>query len=247
MSPLSTARPPLQSQLDAITAQTRTLVQPERLAVTDNAIHDLLATGIESRILPVGAPAPSFALTDAHGKLVRSSDLLALGPVILTFFRGRWCPYCMTELEAWQSVYQDLASSAHQHLEAASNADLRSSHSSRRSPLLVAISPQLPRQNDFAAQQHGLTFPILSDPGCQLAAQFGIAYTVTEPLQRHFRSLMINLPFIHGDQGDATWRLPLPATFVLASNENGEATILFAEAHADHRVRPDPEDVLAAL
>jgi peroxiredoxin len=242
MPPLSTAPPSLQSQLDAITAQTRTLVQPERLAVTDNAIHDLLATGIESRILPVGSPAPSFALTDAHGKLVRSSDLLALGPVIVTFFRGRWCPYCMTELEAWQTIYQDLANKPSQ-----SDDDLRSPHRSRRSPLLIAISPQLPRQNDFAAQQHGLTFPILSDPGCQLAAQLGIAYAVPEPLQRHFRSLMINLPFIHGDHGEATWRLPLPATFVLAPDETGGATLLFAEAHADHRVRPDPFDVLNVL
>jgi len=77
----------LQSQLDAITAQTRSLVQPERLAITDQAIHDLLDSGIESRVLAAGSSAPTFALPDAlTGKLVRSSDLLALGPVIV---RGR--------------------------------------------------------------------------------------------------------------------------------------------------------------
>ena len=217
----------LQSQLDAITAQTRTLVQPERLAITEQAIHDLLDTGIESRALPVNAPVPEFALPDAlTGKVVRSTDLLALGPVIVNFFRGRWCPYCVTELEAWQAAFAKVR---------------------ERGALLIAISPQLPRQNDFTVQQHSLTFPVLSDAGCRVAEMFGVAYTVPEPMQRHLRSILINIPFVHGDQGDATWRLPLPATFVLKPDATGQATIAFAEAHADHRVRPDPAEVLAAL
>jgi peroxiredoxin len=217
----------LQSQLDAITAQTRALVQPERLAITEQAIEELLSSGIESRVLPVGAPAPWFTLPDAlTGKPVRSSDLLALGPVIVSFFRGRWCPYCVTELEAWQSMYPQVRG---------------------RGALLVAISPQLPRQNDFTVQQHSLTFPVLSDTGCRVAESFGVAYTVPEKLRQHLRSIMINIPFVHGDQGEATWRLPLPATFVLKPNAQGEATIAFAQTHADHRVRPDPTDVLAAV
>jgi peroxiredoxin len=217
----------LQSQLDAITAQTRTLVQPERLAITEQAIHDLLDTGIESRVLRAGAVAPEFTLPDAlTGKLVRSSDLLALGPVVVNFFRGRWCPYCVTELEAWQATFARVR---------------------ERGALLVAISPQLPRQNDFTVQQHSLTFPVLSDAGCRVAEVFGIAYTVPEPMRLHLRSILINIPFVHGDQGDATWRLPLPATFVLKPDATGQATIAFAEAHADHRVRPDPAEVLAAL
>jgi peroxiredoxin len=218
----------LQSQLDNITTQTRALVQPERLAITDNSVQELLASGLESRILPLGATAPTFALPDAiNGKLVRSSDLLAVGPLIITFFRGRWCPYCMTELEAWQSVFPMVR---------------------ERGALLIAISPQLGRQNDFTVQQHHLTFPLLTDAGCRLATQFGIAYTVPEPMQQHYRSILINIPFINGTQvaadgADETWRLPLPATFVLSQDN----TVLFGEAHADHRVRPDPADVLAIL
>ena len=225
--PSDTSHGNLQSQLDAITAQTRTLVQPERLAVTDTAVQQLLASGVESRVLAVGSPAPAFALPDTRGKLVRSSHLLALGPVILNFFRGRWCPYCITELEAWQAAYTEVRA---------------------RGALVVAISPQLPRQNDFTAQQHSVSFPILADPMCELAEQFGIAYTVPEPLRQHFRSIMINIPFVNGND---SWRLPLPATFVIAPKRQKDGpvagTILFAEAHADHRVRPDPRDVLAAL
>jgi peroxiredoxin len=220
---------PLQTQLDEITAQTRGLVQPERLAITDSAVAELFATGIEDRILPVGAHAPDFALPEAQtGKLVRSSDLLALGPLIIVFFRGRWCPYCMTTLEAWQSAWETLRTQAH------------TSETATRRPLLVAISPQLPRQNDFTAQQHGLTFPILSDAGSQVAARFGITYTVPEAMQHHYRSILVNVPFINGDQ---SWTLPLPATFVLSQ----QGTILHAEAHADHRVRADPADILAQL
>jgi hypothetical protein len=81
----------LQDQLDEITANTRKLVQAERLAVGERAVEELFATGIEDRILPVGSVAPEFALNDSSGRLVRSQDMLALGPVVVKFFRGRWC------------------------------------------------------------------------------------------------------------------------------------------------------------
>ncbi len=211
---------PLQSQLDAITASTRTLVQPERLAIAEAHVAELFASGLEDRILQPGALAPAFALHDAlTGKLVRSEDLLAVAPLIIKFFRGRWCPYDMTELEAWQSLYSEVRA---------------------RGALLVAISPQLPRQSDFTVQRHNLTFPLLSDAGCAVAASFGLTYTVAEPMQRHYRSILVNVPYVNGDE---SWRLPLPATFVVAQ----EGRIAFAEAHADHRVRPEPADVLAAL
>ena len=222
----------LQPKLDAITTNTRALVQPERLAVTDHAVAELLASGIEQRILPIGSRMPSFALAEASptvlsgfgatARMVRSDDLLALGPLVINFFRGRWDPYCMTELETWQALYPTLR---------------------ERGALLVAISPQLPRQNDFTVQQHHLTFPVLADPGCRVAEQFGIAYEVSESLQRHYRSILVNLQFTHGNQGEATWRLPVPATFVVGR----DGRILFAEGNADHRVRPEPQDVLAAL
>src|ERR1700761_4683728 len=111
----------LQDQLDEITAQTRTLVQPERLAIGERAIQELFATRIEERILPVGARAPAFELPDFSGKLVRSADLLALGPLVVNFFRGRWCPYWVTELETWRDLYGVVR---------------------KRGALLVGISPQ---------------------------------------------------------------------------------------------------------
>ena len=97
----------LQDRLDEITTRTRSLVQPDRLAISEAITAELFATGIEQRILPVGSPAPLFTLEDSQtGRPVALADLLALGPVILKFFRGRWDPYCVTELEAWRELYQ---------------------------------------------------------------------------------------------------------------------------------------------
>lgn len=208
----------LQDQLDEITARTRHLVQAERLAVGERAVAELFASGIEEKILPVGAMAPQFALKDATGRLVRSQDLLALGPLVIKFFRGRWCPYCITELESWRDLYGQLR---------------------EREGLMVAIGPQIERQSDFMAGQHGLPFPVLSDPGCALAEKFGLVYTVPEYLRTYYLSILVNIPFVNGEP---SWRLPLPATYVISR----EGRVILAEAHADFRVRPEPEEALAA-
>ena len=101
--------PPLQDALDRITGNTRALVQAERLAISEHASEELFATGIEDRILRVGSAMPEFTLPDAlTGKPVHSADLLALGPLVVKFFRGRWCPYCVTELERWRDLHAEL-------------------------------------------------------------------------------------------------------------------------------------------
>ena len=208
----------LQDQLDQITANTRHLVQPERLAISERAGEELFATGIEDRILPVGAAVPEFALKDANGRPVRSEDLLQTGPLIVKFFRGRWCPYCMTELETWRDLYGSLR---------------------ERGAVLVAVGPQAERQSDFMAGQHGLPFPILTDIGNKVAAQLGLVWTVPDYLRDYYRSILVNIPFMNGDQ---SWTLPLPATYVISR----AGRVVFAEAHADFRVRPEPEEALAA-
>jgi peroxiredoxin len=208
----------LQDQLDEITANTRQLVQAERLAVGERAVEELFASGIEDHILPVGATAPEFALKDASGRMVRSADLLALGPLVIKFFRGRWCSYCVTELEAWRDLYGRLR---------------------ERNALMVAIGPQTQRQSDFMAGQHGLPFPVLHDASNAVAEKFGLVYTVPEYHRAYYLSILVNIPFVNGEP---SWRLPLPATYVISP----AGRVVFAEAHADFRVRPEPEEALAA-
>ena len=218
----------LQDRLDRITQNTRALVQPERLAVSEKATEDLFNTGIEDRILKAGAQAPAFVLEDAlTQKPVSSADLLALGPVVINFFRGRWDPYCITELEAWRDLHAELR---------------------KKGAILISISPQTTRQNNFTLQQHGLRFPLLADPGAAVAEKFGIAYTIPQDHRRYFQSILVNIPFNNAGLSyhsatEASWRLPLPAVFVIDQNN----TITFAEAHADFRVRPEPADILATL
>ncbi len=160
----------------------------------------------------------SLRCNDSRGRLVRSADMLALGPLIIKFFRGRWCPYCVTELETWRELYAQLR---------------------ERGALMVAIGPHTERQSDFMVAQHRLPFAVLSDPGCALAEKFGVVYTVPEYLRDYYQSILINVPFVNGDE---SWRLPLPATFVISQ----AGRVVLAEAHADFRVRVEPELALAA-
>ena len=225
---MASSPPLLQDALDAITARTRALVQPERLAISEQAAADLFATGIEDRILPVGAPAPHFALEDGlTGKPVRSEDLLGVGPLVIKFFRGRWDPYCVTELERWRDLYPAVR---------------------EKGALLVAISPQNRRQNDFAAQQHGLPFPLLSDPGSELADKFGLAHTVPAAARSYYRSILVNIPFANSGLSydtapDSAWRLPLPGLFLVGQ----DGVVRFSEGYADSKVRPEPANLLALL
>ena len=218
----------LQDQLDRITQNTRALVQPERLAISEKATADLFNTGIEDRILKAGTQAPAFTLEDARThKPINSADLIALGPLVVNFFRGRWDPYCITELEAWRDLHTEIR---------------------YRGAFLVAISPQTTRQNNFTLQQHAIPYPLLSDPGAAIAEQFGIAHTIPPDYRRYFQSILINIPFNNAglsyhNATEASWRLPLPAVFVIDRTN----TIRFSEAHADPRVRPEPADILAAL
>ncbi|HTA80125.1 MAG TPA: peroxiredoxin-like family protein [Terracidiphilus sp.] len=208
----------LQDHLDEITANTRNLVQPERLAVGERAVEELFATRIEENILPVGATAPEFALKDSNNKTVRSADLLSLGPLIIKFFRGRWCSYCVTELEAWRDLYGRIR---------------------EHGALMVAIGPQIQRQSDFMVGQHGLPFPVLTDTNNAVAEQFGLVYTVPEYHRAYYLSILVNIPFVNGEK---SWRLPLPATYVISP----AGRVVLAEAHADFRVRPEPEEALSA-
>jgi peroxiredoxin len=106
--------------------------------------------------------------------------------------------------------------------------------------LLVAISPQTVRQNDFTVAQHTLPFPLLRDEGASVAAEFGAAYSVPGAMQGYYRSILVNIPFINGEQ---SWRLPVPATFAIGR----DGLIRWSQGHADFRVRPEPTDALKSL
>jgi peroxiredoxin len=220
------AEKPLRLTLAEITDRVRSLVPPEKLEPPERAVEELRAAGIADRALSVGAAAPQFELPDQRGELVRSADLLARGPLIVIFFRGRWCPYCVATLEAWQARMPQVAAAG---------------------ASLAAISPQKPLHTSFTAEQHKLTFPVLSDAGNAVARQFGLVYRVPDYLECHYRNIFVNLPNSNGDQ---SWELPMAGSFVIARENAGEVarvhTVRYGYASPDFKDRAEPADVLRA-
>ena len=206
-------------------------VRPENQQINERTIEWLRASGIVDRAQSIVNDLSSrpeaqpqsrdlgFSLPDQNGRMVSSADLLAHGPLILTFFRGRWCPFCIAELEAWRDALPEIKAGG---------------------ASFVAISPHKVQHNAFTADQHKLGFPILSDAGNHVAKQFGIAYRVPEEQEQLYRHSFVNLPHLNGDE---SCELPLAGTFVIAPN----GTIKSAFIHADYRERAEPANVIRAL
>jgi peroxiredoxin len=188
-------------------------------AIHARAVEELKQSDISERALQPGSKAPSFELSDHNGKPVRSSDILASGPLVICFIRGRWCPFCVGQMEAMNAIYPQIKESG---------------------ASLVAISPQTVHHSYLMADQHKLRFPLLSDGGNKVAQAFGLAYRVPDYQQEIYRRVFVNLPFVNGDD---SWRLAVPATYILAR----DGTVLYASANPDYTDRPEPSDILSLL
>lgn len=188
-------------------------------AVMGRAAQDLADSGQADRALSVGAKAPSFTLPSATGQDVALDELLAEGPVVLTFYRGAWCPYCNIALRSLQQHHDDITA--------------RGAH-------LVAVSPQIPDESLSLTEKHGLAFDVLSDLGSDTAKQFGLAFDLPDDLAAVYDSFGIDLQ--HSNAGHAR-TLPLPATYVI----DREGTIRWAFVNADYTTRAEPADILTAL
>ena len=194
-------------------------VPAEIQAIHARVIAELQQQRIAESALAAGAKAPAFELTDHNGKLVSSTELLNKGRVIICFFRGRWCPFCVGQLEAMNLVMPEI--------QAAGSS-------------LIAISPQTVKQSFFMVDQHKLRFPLLSDLGNDVARQFGLVYLVPEFQQSVYRRAFINLPMANGDE---SWELPIPATYVIER----DGAVLYASSNPDYTERPEPGEILSAV
>lgn len=214
----------LQQQLSAFKAQFESGqppfdgVPPGVHAVMKRATDALIASGAADRVLRSGS-APAFELLDAHGERVRLADLLSKGSVVLTFYRGVWCPYCNIDIQG---------------LEQQADA-IRAAGAS-----LVTITPQTAANSRKAINEKNLSFPLLSDPGNAVAELYGLRFHLPDDLIDVYKQLGVDLPTINGD---ASWTLPQPARFVI----DPQGQIRHAEAHPDYTRRPDPETLLPIL
>lgn len=192
-------------------------LDPERRAMYERSLAALEASGIAETVLREGDTVPDFELPDALGRPVRLGDLLADGPVILSFYRGQWCPFCNLELRALQAALIDV--------EAAGAS-------------LVAISPNNPDISLTTVEKHGLQFTVLSDHDNLVAKQFNLVYEMTEEnvavYRRHGRD-------VGAMNGTDKWELPIPATYVIDRNR----IIRYSFVDLNHRRRAEPSEVVA--
>jgi peroxiredoxin len=195
------------------------MVPAERLLVVDRFAEELVKSGLADRALKAGNQAPAFELPDGDGMLWRSEDLLRSGPLVIVFYRGRWCAYCNAQLSALQEIHSQIADAG---------------------ASLVAISPQTQKHSYMTRDMHKLRFPVLSDAGNQVARKFALAYRLSPEMQTMYESIMTKLPGYNGDQ---SWELPVAATYVVKP----DGKILWARVDADWRKRPEPEELLQVV
>lgn len=207
----------LQEQIDQFKQAGATRTPREVQALRQAETLKLVQSGIAERSFHAGEAAPDFSLPDADGKLVTLSTLLSAGPVILTFYRGEWCPYCNLQLRAYQSILPQILA-------------LGGS--------LVAVSPQLPNFSRAMITKADLTFPVLSDIENQVARQYRLVFTLPEALRPYTANGSI--PQFNGNE---SWELPMPGTFVIRQDR----VIQLAFIHADYTHRLEPAEIISAL
>ena len=214
----------LQAKLDAFKADFEAGKPPYSvprsvIETMHRATAELIASGAAERAKKVGDKAPAFALKDPDGNVVSLAESLKKGPLIVSFYRGVWCPYCNMELQA---------------LEAAKPAFDKLGAS------LVAISPQSQPNSRKSVRQNNLTFPILSDSKGEVGAAFGLRFNLPDYLIELYKGLKNELPAFNDDP---SWTLPMPARYVIGR----DGTILYADVNPDYTHRPEPEEMIPAL
>ncbi|MBZ0072428.1 MAG: peroxiredoxin-like family protein [Thiohalobacteraceae bacterium] len=209
----------LQAELDQLVGRyTRTLPDDVQ-GILRTAIQELTQSGIAEECLRVGMRPLDFTLPNQHGQAVNLHATLAEGPVVISFFRGLWCPYCSLELGALQRALPEIRAAG---------------------ATLLAISPQTPAQSTTTAAQLALQFDVLSDAHNRVAASFGLVFSLPEMLRPIYRNFGIDIPACNGDD---SYELPMAATYVL----DRDGLIRLAFADTDYTKRLDPAQIIACL
>jgi peroxiredoxin len=209
---------PVEQQLQAM-ADGVSKMHPEANQTLEAGIAEVAASGIVEKAPKVGDKAELFELPDAAGKTVRLEDLLKNGPVVLTWYRGGWCPYCNISLHGLSNAQPTI---------------------SALGATLVAISPETPDSASKTIQADAIPFTVLSDQGNRVAAKYRIAYKVPDATLDRMKSFKVDLTERNGDDSGT---LPLAATFVL----DRDGIIRWEFVSADYRKRAEPSDVIEAL
>ena len=187
-------------------------VAADILELMDRTTRELIASNLTSHAVQTGQTAPDFALPDQQGRTITLSDVLAKGPLVLSFYRGGWCPYCNLELRALQQALTDIKAAG---------------------ATLLAVSPELPDNTVQTHDSNELNFSVLSDVGNHIARQYGLVFTLSDELKPVYEKFGLDIPVRNGDD---SWELPFPATFVI--QRDGSVSLAFVNADYTQRLEP---------
>ena len=191
----------------------------ENQAIIQAAFVTINEADYGDNALGEGDQAKSFQLPNAHGSETVLADLLAQGPVVISFYRGGWCPYCNLEFKALNDILPAIK---------------------ELGAILVGISPELPDNSMSTAEKHGLKFEVLSDVGNKVAREYGVVMDVPAAMQPLYLEWGLDVPTANGDD---TWELPIPATYVI----DGSGRIVFAYVNKNYTERLEPSEIVKAL
>lgn len=209
----------LADELDAKASASSGKTPPAVAKTMEDATKALRDSKIAEKAVKQGDLLPAFALPDAAGKTVNAKDLLAKGPLVVTFYRGGWCPYCNIQLRALQKVLPDFQ---------------------KRGATLVAITPAKPDDTLSTSQKHDLAFPVLTDAGNAYAKSLGLVFHLPDDLRKVYQGFGIDL---EKNQGNDAWELPLPATYVV----DRSGRVIWSFIDVDYKKRAEPAAILKAL
>jgi peroxiredoxin len=209
---------PVRKELDELREKSSKTSPPDRIRIYEQGIEEVRKSGAIEKALKVGDRAPDFTLPDATGKNVKLSELLARGPIVVTWYRGGWCPYCNIALRGFHKSLPEIRA-------AGAN--------------LVAISPETPDNSLSTAEKNHLDFQVLSDHGSKVARAYGVSYKIPKVIADQFKGRLDLAKY----NGDDSGELPLGVTYVI----DRDGIIRYAFIDADYRKRAEPSDVLAAL
>lgn len=210
---------PLRDVIQEFLQNVRGRMTGEEYRAMTAAVLTMAESATIEQALRAGDRAPDFALPDAQGRKVTLTALLKDGPVVLSFYRGVWCPFCNMELDALQQILPEITA---------------------RGAALVAISPQTPERSEATVAKNHLTFSVLSDSGNAVARRYGLVFQLDDAGREFHTAQNATLPDYNGDD---SWELPVPGTYVIAR----DGTIAWSFVESNFTERAEPAEILAAL
>ena len=188
-------------------------IPKETLDTLMSELHGLIAAGIAEKAIKQNAVFPAFTLANSNNEERSLDAFLSDGPLVISFYRGAWCPYCNLEINALQKRLPEITALGAQ---------------------LIAISPQTPDKSHDQITNSKLGFEVLSDIGNVLAKECGLVFTLPEPLRPIYAAWQLDIP---GHNGDDSFELPMPATFII--DTGGQVRYAFVDMDYTQRLEPD--------